>query len=55
MIFLTFPAAEKWNPNFRSREAQVLSTSADEQKKGFRPLIVTGANLQPEDPKDPLS
>ena len=55
MIFLTLPAAEKWNPNFRSREAQILSTSADEQKKGFPPVIVTGVNLQPNDPKDPLS
>jgi hypothetical protein len=45
MIFMTLPAAERWRPDFRSREAQILKTSLEDQKKGFPPLIVTGINL----------
>jgi hypothetical protein len=55
MIFMTLPAAEAWNPDFRSREMQILPTSLGDQEKGFPPLIVTGVNLRPEDPRDPLS
>ena len=39
-IFMTLPAAERWSPDFRSRHPQI---------------IVTGVNLGPEDPKDPVS
>jgi hypothetical protein len=55
MIFMTLPAAERWNPDFKSRQAQIIATSADDQQKGFPPLIVTGVNLTAEDPKDPVS
>ena len=55
MIFMTLPAAERWKPNFRSREAQILKTSLEDQKQGFPPLIVTGVNLTNADPKDSVS
>ena len=55
MIFMTLPAAERWNPDFRSREAQIIATSVEDRQKGFPALIVTGVNLTPEDPKDPVS
>lgn len=55
MIFMTLPAAERWGPDFKSREAQILTTSSEDQDKGFPPFIVTGVNLTAEDPKDPLS
>ncbi|HVA01807.1 MAG TPA: hypothetical protein VMV34_09140 [Terriglobia bacterium] len=56
MIFLTLVfAAEEWNADIKSRTAQILTTPPEKQEKGFPPLIVTGVNLTPEDPKDPLS
>jgi hypothetical protein len=55
MIFMTLPAAERWKPHFRSREAQIIATSLEDKQKGFPPLIVTGVNLTPEDPKAPVS
>jgi hypothetical protein len=54
-IFLPLPAAERWNPDFRSRRAQILLSSPIDIKKGFPPLVVTGVNLTSEDPKDVLS
>jgi hypothetical protein len=55
MIFMTLPTAERWNPDFKSREAQIIATSIDDQQKGLPPLIVTGVNLTVQDPKDPVS
>ena len=55
MIFMTLPAAERWKPDFKSREAQILATSEEDQMKGFPPLIITGVNLRPEDPQDSVS
>jgi len=55
MMFFTLPAAERWHPDFRSHDAQILATTCDDQRKGFPPLIITGFNLAPEDPKDSLS
>jgi hypothetical protein len=51
-ILLTLPAAERWNPDFRARRAQVLSTSEEDRKEGFPPFIVTGVNLVPGEPED---
>jgi len=51
-ILLTLPAAERWNPDFRSRRAQVLSTSEEDRKEGFPPFIVTGVNLVQGEPED---
>ena len=34
---------------------QILTTSDKDHAEGFPPFIVTGVNLQPEDPKDALS
>src|ERR1700723_536774 len=55
MIFMTLPAAERWKPHFKSREAQILTTSGEDQENGFPPLIVTGVNLRSDDPTDPVS
>jgi hypothetical protein len=55
MIFMTLPAAEGWGPNFRLREAQILTTSRQDQERGFPPFIITGVNLTAADPKDPVS
>ncbi len=54
-VFMTLPAAEKWGPDFRSRKAQILRTSQGDQENGFPPLVVTGVNLTPNDPRDPFS
>lgn len=54
-VFMTLPAAERWGPNFKSRKGQVLSTSLRDRERGFPPFIVTGVNLTPADPTDPLS
>ena len=54
-VFMTLPAAERWRPDFKSRKAQVLTTSRDDQENGFPPFVVTGVNLTAEDPKDPVS
>lgn len=54
-IFMTLPAAERWNSDFKSRQIQILRTTREDQAKGFPRFIVTGVNLGPEDPKDPVS
>jgi hypothetical protein len=54
-VFLTLPAAERWNPNFKSREMQILRTSEQDRAIGFPPIIITGVNLTQDDPTDPLS
>lgn len=54
-IFMTLPAAEKWGPDFKSREAQIVETMDSDRERGFPWWVVTGVNLSPEDPKDPVS
>lgn len=54
-IFLTLPAAERWSPDFKSTQAQILKTSEQDQTRGWPPFIVTGVNLTPQDPRDPPS
>jgi hypothetical protein len=54
-VFLSLPAAEKWGPDFRSRQMQILTTREKDRLEGFPPFIITGVNLGPDDPKDPAS
>ena len=54
-IFMTLPAAERWSPDFKSRKAQVLSTSRADRDCGFPPFVITGVNLLPDDPQDAIS
>lgn len=51
-LFLTLPAAERWSPDFKSRKAQILNTSLEEQRDGYPPFIITGVNLAPDGPRD---
>lgn len=54
-VFLTLPAAERWNPNFRSRDMQILRVPKEDQQVGFPRMVITGVNLRPEDPQTPLA
>ncbi len=54
-VFMTLPAAERWNPDFKSRRAQILSTSRTDRDRGFPAFVVTGVNLLPSDPQDAVS
>jgi hypothetical protein len=54
-IFMTLPAAERWKPDFKSRRMQILRTATEDQAKGFPRFVVTGVDLRPEDPQDPVS
>lgn len=54
-VFITLPAAEQWSPDFKSRRAQVLSTSKVDRSRGFPPYVVTGVNLLSDDPQDAIS
>lgn len=54
-VFMTLPAAERWNPNFKLRNAQVLPSSPGAIADGYPLYIVTGVNLLPEDPSDSVS
>ena len=38
-----------------SRQMQILRTTAEDQANGFTRFIITGVNLGPADPKDPVS
>jgi hypothetical protein len=54
-VFMTLPAAERWSPDFKSRTAQILSTTQGDQEQGFPPFVVTGVNLTADDPTDAIS
>jgi hypothetical protein len=54
-VFLTLPAAERWKHNPLSRRAQILTVPQKDRNAGFPPFIITGVNLAPTDPTDPLS
>lgn len=53
-LFLVLPAAEKWGAKPVPGKAQVLSTSAEDQRDGMPPYVVTGVVLRPDDPRGPL-
>jgi hypothetical protein len=53
-LFLVLPAAEKWGAKPLPGRAQVLVTSAEDQRDGMPPYVVTGVVLRPGDPRGPL-
>ena len=54
-LYLTLPAAERWNPRLLFYESQVLETRPEDQE--CPPYIVTGIALKRSDPRagDPVA
>ena len=53
-IWLTPPYAEKWGSKPSLHQAQVLTTSAEEQGSGIPRYIVAGVSTTAEEAKNPL-
>ena len=53
-LYLTLPAAERWNPRLIFYQSQILKTGPGE---GWPPHIITGIAMKPDDPRagDPAS
>lgn len=54
-LYLTLPAAERWNPQLLFYESQVLKTRSEDQE--WPPYIVAGIALKTSDPRagDPVA
>lgn len=53
-IWLTPPYAEKWGSMPLLHQAQILTTSAEEQRSGIPRFIVAGVSTTAEEAKNPL-
>jgi hypothetical protein len=53
-IWLTPPYAEKWGSKPLLHQAQILTTSADEQQSGMPRFIIAGVSTTAEEAKNPL-
>src|ERR1041385_1202129 len=48
-LYLTLPAAERWNPRLLFYESQVLKTQTEDN--GWPRYIVAGIAMKPDDPR----